>query len=1173
MSEAAALQTQTTQVPPSNSYSLLLQRKCACGGSSGLTGKCEECQRKPLRGKPLQAKLHISESGDKYEQEADRVAEQVMRMPDPNPRPETSKVPSTPLIQRRVVGSNTQAGGAPPIVHDVLSSPGQPLDAPTRAFFEPRFDHDFGRVRIHADPKAAESARSVNALAYTVGRDIVFDFGHYAPRMPEGRRLIAHELAHSVQQSQDASTHTTDRMSNHIAHIVNTRAAVPVTRRSPLAIARQPLDAQQAPSPPVERRLFEDPDPDRAIRLAIDTLESIRFVEADRYVLEAEGELREFDERQYQKLKITTRAKLRAGINSIRSRTSHVQNIYSNTLEVNDDYWLLTKAMEHIFGVDKPGEELTAEFVQARLNVDEAEEALATNEFSIVLERLVSSEAALVMAEQMVDAYRKELGSTAETISEGAVIVRNVSVGMLIGIGAVLATPVVAAGVSAGVSAGVTGAGFSGASATILTTLGTTLGTGTVVTGGGALIGGAVEAEVNVIEQALEGEGFNQQELLAKTGAGMKQGAVSALTGSVTAGTAGLLGKATTLSGHAVRGGVSGSAGGASGGGLGAALEGKSLWEIAEAAQLGGLEGAVGGAFGGASSHLTQGRSLIARVGIETLGGGLGSGLGAVAVGKSPEEIAQSVLIGSIAGGAVEFGMPATTGPKVPGSLAKRAPWEVFGKDVDYGIAIFRSGDDYVGVHPAFPDTVFIPRGNQPPKVFTRTPDGAIVEVPWPFQKRLTSTTEPAVPAHVPQQAEPLEGFAAVETVESDPGFRPESGQPHSRGETRPQGNKTNADLTASIKERGCFVQGTRVHTRQGPISIEELNVGDRVFSHDPISRKNAEGYIRRVFAHTVPIVLDIKVGKTEITCSPEHPFWVPGLGWQKASALKLATSLLSNKGQVVQVSSIRRREGTFKVFNIEVDGLHTYHVSDLAILVHNKPMDSRERAISLIQEIDLLREEARQLGQASLMRVVERLEPEAIRLSHLGQSASSPQALTPFLDDIGRVETGIGDLDVAIDQTRRRRVASYQRMEEMARTVTPRGIGGAPPRVAGARPGHARSGHGYTDVMQAEILNNPDRVFSGVYEGEFQGAPYTREVDIYWRAGDVVITEAGNKRSVITAFGISDPAKIRRGERTSAVDAEQKWANNPNYVEIVLGPPQRIIFPNEGRFESEDWP
>jgi hypothetical protein len=88
----------------------------------------------------------------------------------------------------------------PPIVHDVLRSSGEPLDAATRAFMEPRFGHDFSRVRVHTDDRAAQSAQAVDALAYTVASDIVFAKGQYAPETEAGRLLLAHELAHVAQQ-------------------------------------------------------------------------------------------------------------------------------------------------------------------------------------------------------------------------------------------------------------------------------------------------------------------------------------------------------------------------------------------------------------------------------------------------------------------------------------------------------------------------------------------------------------------------------------------------------------------------------------------------------------------------------------------------------------------------------------------------------------------------------------------------------------------------------------------------------------------------------------------------------------------------------------------------------------------------------------------------------------
>jgi outer membrane protein OmpA-like peptidoglycan-associated protein len=94
---------------------------------------------------------------------------------------------------------------APPIVDEVLAAPGHDLDAGTRGFMESRFGEDFSEVRVHSDAKAAESARAVNALAYTSGRDVVFGAGQYQPNTSEGRKLLAHELTHTIQQGPPAA--------------------------------------------------------------------------------------------------------------------------------------------------------------------------------------------------------------------------------------------------------------------------------------------------------------------------------------------------------------------------------------------------------------------------------------------------------------------------------------------------------------------------------------------------------------------------------------------------------------------------------------------------------------------------------------------------------------------------------------------------------------------------------------------------------------------------------------------------------------------------------------------------------------------------------------------------------------------------------------------------------
>src|SRR5262249_41137145 len=122
---------------------------------------------------------------DPWEREADRIAEQVMRPPGPGAQ-----------VPRR------EAEGSPP-----AGGPGQPLDPAMRAFFEPRFGFDFGRVRIHADAQAAAAAAAIpgpapatRAGAFAAGPDIVFARGAFAPGTEEGRKLLAHELAHVAQQ-------------------------------------------------------------------------------------------------------------------------------------------------------------------------------------------------------------------------------------------------------------------------------------------------------------------------------------------------------------------------------------------------------------------------------------------------------------------------------------------------------------------------------------------------------------------------------------------------------------------------------------------------------------------------------------------------------------------------------------------------------------------------------------------------------------------------------------------------------------------------------------------------------------------------------------------------------------------------------------------------------------
>ena len=150
-----AVQAPAPQSPAQNGFHL--QRKCACGSYGTGGGTCDKCRK----------------DGSKLQ---------------------------------RTAASPPAPEALPSMVYDVLGSSGQPLDLHTRAWLEPRFGHDFSSVRVHTDARAAESARAVNALAYTVGDDVVFDSGQYAPRTERGGHLLAHELTHVVQQSRGGAS-------------------------------------------------------------------------------------------------------------------------------------------------------------------------------------------------------------------------------------------------------------------------------------------------------------------------------------------------------------------------------------------------------------------------------------------------------------------------------------------------------------------------------------------------------------------------------------------------------------------------------------------------------------------------------------------------------------------------------------------------------------------------------------------------------------------------------------------------------------------------------------------------------------------------------------------------------------------------------------------------------
>ena len=151
----------------------------------------------------LQRKAMVSTPGDPLEREADAMAERVTRDAFAGPAL-ISPQGGSPLTQRSAADPGAAAADGDGAVRAAASG-GVPLAQELRSYFEPRFGHDFGQVRIHADNSAAQAARAVQARAYTVGSDVVFGAGQYAPATTQGRRLLAHELTHVVQQGGGAS--------------------------------------------------------------------------------------------------------------------------------------------------------------------------------------------------------------------------------------------------------------------------------------------------------------------------------------------------------------------------------------------------------------------------------------------------------------------------------------------------------------------------------------------------------------------------------------------------------------------------------------------------------------------------------------------------------------------------------------------------------------------------------------------------------------------------------------------------------------------------------------------------------------------------------------------------------------------------------------------------------
>jgi peptidoglycan hydrolase-like protein with peptidoglycan-binding domain len=248
-----------------------------------------------MRSGALQAKLRIGQPGDVYEQEGDRVADAVMRMPEQGvqrqvepeeeeeemlqskllanqitplvqvqrqeePEEEEEMLPAkplaeeiTPLVQRQVepeeeeeeiLQAESREDATSEVTNDLESQinairgGGRSLAESERAYFEPRFGVDFSRVRVHTDSRAKEAARAVHARAFTMGRNVVFGEGQYAPMTNIGQRLLAHELVHTIQQGKSYSE-IPGKLASESRLTITKNSLLQVLRQSLLTVARE----------------------------------------------------------------------------------------------------------------------------------------------------------------------------------------------------------------------------------------------------------------------------------------------------------------------------------------------------------------------------------------------------------------------------------------------------------------------------------------------------------------------------------------------------------------------------------------------------------------------------------------------------------------------------------------------------------------------------------------------------------------------------------------------------------------------------------------------------------------------------------------------------------------------------------------------------------------------
>jgi hypothetical protein len=373
-----------------------------------------------------------------------------------------------------------RAGAAsvpPPVESALQQGRGRPLDAETRALMEARFEHDFGAVRVHSDGRAAASAREVNARAYTVGRDVVFAAGEFVPQTSGGRQLLAHELAHVVQQGRGSGAAPTalrggpleqaaDQAAAEFAHgsgrVEVVGAAAPGLARQPQSLTKtldpralsaaeleqevrliqQELSRRAAVSDPETERLMEalnslegevrrrdaaarapkNPllpsvkgatDRERLVN-AVALVQGIRQIGSGLYTIVLDGETKNLTQKDVDEAFRKIRAGLGDAIRRARNKADSAEGGYDAQSEVDKQHWVVSRVVKFIGNVKDPGPYLRTEVARAHNLLGTAQEALKTDDFTRAATLMADGETSATRASLLFQAYWQDIISTGE---------------------------------------------------------------------------------------------------------------------------------------------------------------------------------------------------------------------------------------------------------------------------------------------------------------------------------------------------------------------------------------------------------------------------------------------------------------------------------------------------------------------------------------------------------------------------------------------------------------------------------------------------------------------------------------------------------------------------------------------------------------------------------------